>query len=228
MSVLVAPSILSADFAALGNAIEAVERGGADLIHVDVMDGHFVPNITIGPPVVQSLRRVAHVPLDVHLMITDPDRFIEAFAEAGAAMISVHVEVLPHLHRTVQAIKALGVRAGVVLNPATPVAALDEIAGDVDYVLVMSVDPGFGGQTFIPRSESKVREVRALLDRAKSAAPVEIDGGIDQRNVARVVSAGARMIVAGSAIFHAPDPERATRELKQAALAAIPPTGVRG
>jgi ribulose-phosphate 3-epimerase len=221
MSVLIAPSILSADFAALGDAIKAVERGGADLIHVDVMDGHFVPNITIGPPVVKSLRRVTSVPLDVHLMITDPDRYIEAFAAAGAAMISVHVEVLPHLHRTVHAIKGLGVKAGVVINPATPVAALADIAGDVDYVLVMSVNPGFGGQTFIPRSESKVREVRALLDRAGNAGLVEIDGGIDQQNVARVVSAGARMIVAGSAIFHALDPERATRDLKAAALAAI-------
>jgi len=221
MSVLIAPSILSADFAALGDAIGAAERGGADLIHVDVMDGHFVPNITIGPPVVKSIRRVAKVPLDVHLMITDPDRYIDAFAEAGAAMISVHVEVLPHLHRTVHAIKALGVKAGVVLNPATPIVALEQIAGDVDYVLVMSVNPGFGGQTFIPRSESKVRDVRALLDRAGSAAPVEIDGGIDQHNVGRVVSAGARMIVAGSAIFHTPDPERATRDLKAAALAAV-------
>jgi ribulose-phosphate 3-epimerase len=221
MSVLIAPSILSADFAALGDAIKAVERGGADLIHVDVMDGHFVPNITIGPPVVKSLRRVTSVPLDVHLMITDPDRYIEAFAAAGAAMMSVHIEVLPHLHRTVHAIKGLGVKAGVVINPATPVAALADIAGDVDYVLVMSVNPGFGGQTFIPRSESKVREVRALLDRAGNAGLVEIDGGIDQRNVASVVSAGARMIVAGSAIFHAPDPERATRDLKAAALAAI-------
>jgi ribulose-phosphate 3-epimerase len=221
MSVLIAPSILSADFAALGDAIAAAERGGADLIHVDVMDGHFVPNITIGPPVVKSIRRVAKVPLDVHLMITDPDRFIDAFAEAGAAMISVHVEVLPHLHRTVHAIKALGVKAGVVLNPSTPVVALEQMAGDVDYVLVMSVNPGFGGQTFIPRSESKVREVRALLDRAGNGAPVEIDGGIDQHNVARVVSAGARMIVAGSAIFHTPDPERATRDLKAAALAAV-------
>jgi ribulose-phosphate 3-epimerase len=221
MSVLIAPSILSADFAALGNAIAAVERGGADLIHVDVMDGHFVPNITIGPPVVQSIRRVATVPLDVHLMITDPDRYIEAFAEAGAAMLSVHVEVLPHLHRTVHAIKALGAKAGVVLNPSTPIVALEEIAGDVDYVLVMSVNPGFGGQTFIPRSESKVREMRELLDRAGSAAPIEIDGGIDRHNVARVVAAGARMIVAGAAIFHTPDPERATRELKAAALGAL-------
>jgi ribulose-phosphate 3-epimerase len=213
MSVLIAPSILAADFAALGEQIAAAERGGADLIHVDVMDGHFVPNITIGPPVVRSLRRVTHVPLDVHLMITDPDRYIDAFAEAGAAMISVHVEVLPHLHRTVHALKALGVKAGVVLNPATPVVALEEIAGDVDYVLVMSVNPGFGGQTFIPRSESKVRDVRALLDRARNPAPIEIDGGIDQRTITRVVTAGARMIVAGSAIFHTPDPERATREL---------------
>jgi ribulose-phosphate 3-epimerase len=221
VSVLIAPSILSADFAALGAAIGAVERGGADLIHVDVMDGHFVPNITIGPPVVRSIRRVATVPLDVHLMIEDPDRYIEAFAEAGAAMISVHVEVLPHLHRTVHAIQTLGLKAGVVINPSTPVLALGPMAADVDYVLVMSVNPGFGGQTFIPRSESKVREVRALLDSAGNPAPVEIDGGIDRANVARVVAAGARMIVAGSAIFHTPDPERATRELKAAALAAI-------
>ena len=220
MSVLIAPSILSADFAALGDGIRAVERGGADLIHVDVMDGHFVPNITIGPPVVRAIRRVATVPLDVHLMITDPDRYIEAFAEAGAAMISVHVEVLPHLHRTIHAIKALGVKAGVVLNPSTPVGTLDDIAADVDFVLVMSVNPGFGGQTFIPHSESKVRLVRALLDRVGNEAPVEIDGGIDQLNAGRVVAAGARILVAGSAVFHAPDPERATRELKAAAVSA--------
>jgi ribulose-phosphate 3-epimerase len=224
MSVLIAPSILSADFAALGDAIGAVERGGADLIHVDVMDGHFVPNITIGVPVVKSLRRIATVPLDVHLMIEDPDRYIEAFAEAGAAMMSVHVEVLPHLHRTVHAIKKLGVKAGVVLNPATPLVAIHEIAADVDYVLVMSVNPGFGGQTFIPRSESKVREVRALLDGAGNRAAVEIDGGVDRHNVARVVAAGARIIVAGSAVFNTPDPERAVRELKTAALGALPAT----
>ena len=223
MSVRIAPSILSADFAALGSAIAAAERGGADLIHVDVMDGHFVPNITIGPPVVKSIRRVANVPLDVHLMIEDPDRYLDAFAEAGAAMISVHVEVLPHLHRTVHAIKALGVEAGVVLNPSTPIVAIENVAADVDYVLVMSVNPGFGGQTFIPRSEAKIRDVRALLDRVGNAAPVEIDGGIDRSNVGRVVAAGARMIVAGSAIFHTPDPERATRELKAAALAAFVP-----
>jgi ribulose-phosphate 3-epimerase len=219
--VLIAPSILSADFAALGEAIAASERGGADLIHVDVMDGHFVPNITIGPPVVKSIRRVTRVPLDVHLMITDPDLYIEAFAQAGAEMISVHVEVLPHLHRTVHAIKALGAKAGVVLNPSTPVATLEEIAGDVDYVLVMSVNPGFGGQSFIPRSEHKVTAVRALLDRAGNRAPVEIDGGIDLHNVGRVVAAGARIIVAGSAVFHSEDPERATRELKAAAMSAL-------
>lgn len=221
MSVLIAPSILSADFAALGDAIAAVQRGGADLIHVDVMDGHFVPNITIGPPVVKSIKRVATVPLDVHLMIQEPDRFIDAFAEAGAAMIAVHVEVLPHLHRTVHAIKALGVKAGVVLNPSTPVAALQEVAAEVDYVMVMSVNPGFGGQTFIPRSESKVREVRVLLDAAGNRGPVEIDGGVDKTNVARIVTAGARIIVAGNAIFGAADAEQATRELKAAALGAL-------
>jgi ribulose-phosphate 3-epimerase len=221
MSVRIAPSILSADFANLAAGIAAVERGGADLIHVDVMDGHFVPNITIGPPVVQAIKRVATVPLDVHLMISDPDRYIDAFAKAGAAMISVHVEVLPHLHRTVHAIKALGAKAGVVLNPATPVATLEDIAADVDFVLIMSVNPGFGGQTFIPRSESKVRDVRKLLDAAGNSAPVEIDGGIDARTVARVVAAGARILVAGSAIFNTADPERATRELKAAALAAL-------
>ena len=222
MNILLAPSILSADFARLGDAVAAVERGGADLIHVDVMDGHFVPNITIGTPVVKSLKRVATVPLDVHLMITDPDKYIGPFADAGAAMISVHVEVLPHLHRTIQAIKALGVKAGVVLNPSTPVAEISDVAGDVDFVLVMSVNPGFGGQTFIPRSESKVAEVRALLDGAGNPAPVEIDGGIDMTTVSRVVRAGARMLVAGHAIFGTADPERAARELKAAATAALP------
>ena len=213
MSVQIAPSILSADFAALGDAVARVERGGADLIHVDVMDGHFVPNITIGPPVVKSLKKVAHVPLDVHLMISDPDRYIDAFAAAGASMLSVHVEVLPHLHRTVHAIKALGVKAGVVLNPSTPVGTLEEIAGDVDQVLVMSVNPGFGGQTFIPRSESKIRAVRALLDAAGNDAPVSVDGGVDHSNAARIVAAGAAILVAGNAIFAGGAPERATREL---------------
>jgi ribulose-phosphate 3-epimerase len=222
VSILLAPSILSADFARLGDAVAAVERGGADLIHVDVMDGHFVPNITMGPPVVKSLKKVATVPLDVHLMITDPDKYIGAFADAGAAMISVHVEVLPHLHRTIQAIKALGVKAGAVLNPSTPIVAISEVAADVDFVLVMSVNPGFGGQSFIPRSESKVTEVRALLDSVGNKGLVEIDGGIDLKTVGRVVKAGARMLVAGSAIFGTADPERAARELKAAAMAGLP------
>jgi ribulose-phosphate 3-epimerase len=221
MSVRIAPSILSADFAKLGDAVAMAERGGAELIHVDVMDGHFVPNITIGVPVVKSLRRIARVPLDVHLMIENPDLYIGAFAEAGAAILSVHIEALRHVHRTVQAIKALGVQAGVAINPGTPVGALRDIAADVDLVLVMSVNPGFGGQTFIPRSESKIREVRALLDDVGNPAPIEIDGGVDEHNVARVVAAGARIVVAGSAIFNTPDPERATRELKGAALGAV-------
>ena len=213
MIVQVAPSILSADFVALGEAVAATERGGADLIHVDVMDGHFVPNITIGPLVVKALKRVARVPLDVHLMIEEPDRYLEAFAAAGAAMMSVHVEVLPHLHRTVHAIQALGVKAGVVLNPSTPVGAIEEIAGDVDFVLVMSVNPGFGGQTFIPRSESKIRAVRALLDAAGNPAPVAVDGGVDRGNAVRIVDAGASILVAGNAIFAGGAAERATREL---------------
>jgi ribulose-phosphate 3-epimerase len=223
MNVQVAASILSADFAALGDAVRAAERGGADLIHVDVMDGHFVPNITIGPPVVRSVKRISSVPLDVHLMIEEPDRYLEAFVEAGASMISVHVEVLPHLHRTIHAVQALGARAGVVLNPSTPVTALEEIAQDVDFVLVMSVNPGFGGQSFIPRSVQKVSAVRALLDRNRNPAPVEIDGGIDAGNVGRVVQAGAEIIVAGSAIFGSGDTERATRELKAAARGAVIP-----
>ena len=219
--IQIAPSILAADFAALGHAIAAAEAGGADFIHVDVMDGHFVPNITIGVPVVRSLRKVAKVPLDVHLMIEEPDRYVEDFVAAGAAMLSVHVEVLPHLHRTVHYIKSLGAKAGVALNPATPVAALEEIAGDVDHVLVMSVNPGFGGQTFIPRSESKIKAIRTLLDQAGNRAPIEVDGGVDASNAARLISAGASILVAGVAIFSSPDPAAATRELRAAANAAI-------
>jgi ribulose-phosphate 3-epimerase len=219
--LLIAPSILSADFAHLGDQIAAVERGGADLLHVDIMDGHFVPNLTMGPPVVKSIAKVATVPLDVHLMIEDPDRFIPAFVEAGAARISVHVEAVAHLHRTVHLIKGLGVQAGVAINPATPVVALEEIAGDLDHVLVMSVNPGFGGQTFIPRSESKIQAIRALLDRQGSVAPIEVDGGVDGSNAARIVRAGAAILVAGNAIFGTADPERATRELRAAATPKV-------
>ena len=220
MSIRLAPSILSADFAHLARDIAAVERGGADLIHVDVMDGHFVPNITIGPPVVKAIKKVATVPLDVHLMIEDPDRYLDAFIDAGASLISVHVEVLPHLHRTIQAIKKRGVRAGVVLNPSTPVISIENVAGDVDHVLVMSVNPGFGGQTFIPRSVEKIRAVRALLTSAGSAAPIEVDGGVDLTTVAAVVAAGADMLVAGHGIFGMDNPENAARELRAAAVRA--------
>jgi ribulose-phosphate 3-epimerase len=218
MSVRIAASILSADFAKLGAEIAAVEKGGADLIHVDIMDGHFVPNLTMGPPVVRSISRVANVPLDVHLMIEEPDRYLDAFVEAGASMISVHVEVLPHLHRTIHAIKALGAKAGAAINPATPVGALEEIAADLDHVLVMSVNPGFGGQTFIPRSESKIRAIRSLLAREGSRASIEVDGGVDRTNAARLVDAGATILVAGNSIFGTPNPERATQELRTAAL----------
>ena len=218
MTIRLAPSILSADFAALGRDIEAATRGGADQLHVDVMDGHFVPNLTIGVPVVRSIRKATKLPLDVHLMITDPDRFIEPFIDAGANMVSVHVEVLPHLHRTIGQIKKLGAKAGVVLNPSTPVGAIEEVAADVDFVLVMSVNPGFGGQVFIPRSLAKIRAVRALLDRAgNTAAPIEVDGGVDMTNVASVVEAGAEWLVAGHAIFGSGDAETSARALKDAA-----------
>lgn len=205
MSVRIAPSILAADFAALGTAVAEVEAGGADLIHVDVMDGHFVPNLTIGPPVVAALRRVATVPLDVHLMIAEPDRYIDRFAEAGAAALSVHVEAAPHLHRTLGRIRSHGLQAGVALNPATAVSLLSEVAAEVDFVLVMTVNPGFGGQTFIPGSDAKIARVRRLLDEAGNRAPVEVDGGVDGGNAARIADAGAEILVAGAAVFGTPD-----------------------
>jgi ribulose-phosphate 3-epimerase len=197
------------------------QDAGADLIHVDVMDGHFVPNLTVGPVVVKWLKRVARVPLDVHLMIEDPDRYAEAFVQAGAASVAVHAEAVVHLHRTVHFVKSLGVKAGVAINPATPVSVLEDIAGDVDYVLVMTVNPGFGGQTFIPRSESKVRAVRSLLRAAGSAAPIAVDGGIDVLTAPRIVAAGADILVAGNAVFGSADPARAIRELRAAAGAAV-------
>jgi ribulose-phosphate 3-epimerase len=219
--IRLAPSILAADFANLGAEIAAAARGGADQIHVDVMDGHFVPNITIGVPVVKSLRKITTLPLDVHLMIVDPDRYIDAFIDAGADMVSVHVEVLPHLHRTITQIKKLGAKAGVVLNPSTPVSSIEEIAADVDFVLVMSVNPGFGGQVFIPGSLKKIRSVRTLLDRAGNRAPIEVDGGVDLTTVSSVVDAGAEWLVAGQAIFGGGNAEHAARALKDKAAAAL-------
>lgn len=218
--VQVAPSILAANFLELGRDIAAVERGGADLIHIDVMDGHFVPNITIGQPVVRAVKRIATRPLDVHLMIEEPDRYVDDFVDAGADMLSIHVEVTPHLHRTIAHIKSLGVKAGAVLNPSTPVSALVEIASALDFVLVMSVNPGFSGQAFIRQGLDKVRRVREVLTRAGSSARVEIDGGIDAANAVEAVAAGASILVAGSAIFGAADPEAATRALRSAAGSA--------
>ena len=221
MTVRLAPSILSADFAHLADEVAAVERAGADQIHLDVMDGHFVPNLTMGPAVVAAVRRVTTLPLDVHLMVTDPDRYLEAFAKAGAAILTVHAEVLPHLHRTLQVIRDLGCRAGVALNPSTPVSAIAEVAGHVDVVLVMSVNPGFGGQAFIPGSESKISRVRAWLRETGQTADIEVDGGIDETTIGRVVAAGATMIVAGHSVYGGGAPEAAVRRLKALAEAAV-------
>jgi ribulose-phosphate 3-epimerase len=212
---------LSADFASLGRDVAAVERGGADLIHVDVMDGHFVPNITIGIPVVKALRRVATRPLDVHLMIEQPERYIEAFVQNGAAMVSVHVEAASHLHRTLALIRALGARAGAVLNPSTPAGTLEDVAGDLDFVVVMAVNPGFGGQAFIPNTIDKVRRVRALLRAAGTSAAIEVDGGVGPANAALLVAAGATILVAGQSIFGTPDAEQATRALRASALGQL-------
>jgi len=218
--IRIAPSILSANFARLGEDIAKIEAGGADLVHVDVMDGHFVPNITIGPPVVAALKRVTRLPLDVHLMISEPDRYLEAFVAAGASMITVHAEVLPHLHRTLTHIRHLGAKAGVALNPSTPVAMIRDVTAQLDHVLVMSVNPGFGGQSFIPRTFERLDEMRQVLQDAGSTAAIEVDGGVDAGNAAALVARGVTILVAGSAIFSQPDPAEATRQLRRAAGAA--------
>jgi len=204
-AVKVAPSILSANFARLGEEVRAVEAGGADYIHVDVMDGRFVPNITIGPVVVEAVRRSTHLPLDVHLMIVEPEKYLHDFSQAGARFLSVHVEVAPHLHRLVQQIRTLGARPSVVLNPSTPLSAIEEVLGDVDMILLMSVNPGFGGQSFIPHTVDKVRRLRKMLDSKGLSVDIEVDGGINPQTARQVVDAGANVLVAGTAIFGAPD-----------------------
>lgn len=220
-AIKLAPSILSADFARLGAQVAEAEQAGADRIHVDVMDGHFVPNITIGPVVLRSLRRVTRLPLECHLMIEEPDRYLEAFAEAGADAITVHQEGGVHLHRTVQRIKALGKRAGVALNPATPTELLGDILPDLDLVLVMTVNPGFGGQAFIATVVPKIERMRALIDRLQPQCELEVDGGIDPQTAPIVVRAGARALVAGSALFGAADGvAAATARLRSSALEA--------
>jgi ribulose-phosphate 3-epimerase len=216
--VEIAPSILSADFTRLGAEIEAAERGGATVIHVDVMDGHFVPNITVGLPVVRSLSRATRLPLDAHLMISEPGRYAEQFVEAGAKWVSVHVEADPHIHRTLTGIRRKGGLAGVVLNPATPAAAVEEVLQYADYVLVMSVNPGFGGQEFITPSVEKVRRLRRMIEERGLATRIQIDGGIDRGNIAEVAAAGAEIMVAGTAVFGQGDPERAVRDLLAASV----------
>lgn len=213
MAAVLAPSILSADFARLGAEVKAVEAGGAALIHIDVMDGHFVPNITIGPLVTAAVRKVTQLPLDCHLMIENPERYVEAFVEAGAEMVSVHVEVDRHLNRTLHRIRELGAKAGVVLNPATPLGALDAVLSDADFVLLMSVNPGFGGQKLIPAVLDKARALRARIDRERLDTRIEIDGGVTAENIALVAAAGVDIVVAGSAVFDTQDPRAATEEL---------------
>jgi ribulose-phosphate 3-epimerase len=212
--IQIAPSILSADFSALGAEVRAVEEGGADWIHVDVMDGRFVPNLTIGPLVVAALRKVTRLPLDVHLMIVEPERYIEDFASAGADVISVHVEASTHLQRTLRRIRELGKRAGVVLNPHTPEDALRYVLGDLDLILVMSVNPGFGGQAFLPQVLPKVAALRRMIDASGFPIDLEIDGGITPATAPAVVEAGARVLVAGSAVFGQPDRAAAIRALR--------------
>jgi len=209
----IAPSILSADFARLADEIKAVEEGGATVLHVDVMDGHFVPNITIGLPVVRSLRKATRLTLDCHLMITEPGRYAEQFVEAGADMVSVHVEADPHLHRTLTSIRKAGGKSGIAINPATPLSALEEALPFADFVLIMSVNPGFGGQAFIPTATEKVRRLRQIIEARGLPTRIEIDGGIDAGNIFEVIEAGAQILVAGSAIYGKPSPAEAVREL---------------
>ncbi|MEQ2526441.1 ribulose-phosphate 3-epimerase [Bacillaceae bacterium CLA-AA-H227] len=216
--VKIAPSILSADFSKLGEEIKDVERGGAELIHVDVMDGHFVPNITIGPLIVDAIRPVTMLPLDVHLMIENPDQYIEAFAKAGADYITVHVEACRHLHRTIQNIKSYGIKAGVVLNPATPVSTIEHIIEDIDMVLLMTVNPGFGGQKFISSVVPKIRQVKEMADAKGLDIDIEIDGGVNTETAKLCTDAGATILVAGSAVYDKEDRQKAIEELKRSTM----------
>jgi ribulose-phosphate 3-epimerase len=218
--ILIAPSILSADFSRLGDEVRAVAAAGADVIHVDVMDGHFVPNITIGPLVVDAVRKVTDLPLDVHLMIEEPDRYLEDFAKAGADWITVHVEVCRHLHRTIHRIKELGKKAGVVLNPATPLSSVGPILADLDLVMLMSVNPGFGGQKFIPSAVDKIRALKAMIDEQGLATGIELDGGVSRATIESVAKAGANIFVAGSAVFGEKDYAGIIGELKRRAASA--------
>ncbi|MGE6758399.1 ribulose-phosphate 3-epimerase [Corallococcus interemptor] len=213
--VRISPSLLSSDFSRLGEEVRAIEAAGADWIHVDVMDGRFVPNITLGPVIVEAIKRVATKPLDVHLMIVEPEKYVEAFAKAGADVLTVHQEASPHLHRTLQAIRNAGAKPAVVLNPGTPLSSIEEVLGDVDMVLLMSVNPGFGGQSFIESTVDKVRRLRAMLDaRGLKDVDIEVDGGINAQTAKRVVDAGATVLVAGSYVFGAKDRAEAIRSLR--------------
>lgn len=215
--VYVAPSILSADFARLGEEIRDVEQGGADFIHIDVMDGHFVPNLTIGPLVVEAVRPITELPLDVHLMIEAPDRYIPAFAKAGADILSVHVEACPHLHRTIQLIKEQGVKAGVVLNPHTPVRQIEHVLEDLDLVLLMTVNPGFGGQSFISSVLPKIRQVKEMAEQKGLAdLLIEVDGGVNKNTARQCIEAGANLLVAGSAVYNEKDRKKAISDIKGA------------
>lgn len=212
--VLISPSLLSSDFGRLAEEVRSIEAAGADWIHVDVMDGRFVPNITIGPVVVQAIKKAATRPLDVHLMIVEPEKYVEAFAKAGADVLTVHVEACPHLHRVLQQIRQAGAKPAVVLNPSTPLSAIEEVLGEVDMVLLMSVNPGFGGQSFIESTVDKVRRLRAMLDARGLSTDIEVDGGINAETAKRVVEAGATVLVAGSYVFGAKDPAEAIRSLR--------------